>query len=71
MKVGMKRMQRGVCYLIDVVQLEVFEEQHQQRRDGLHNDFFVTVHVNAQLHALKDRDPTAQTHTVTFNSILT
>lgn len=34
----------------------MFEEQQQQSRDGLHDDFLVTIDVNAQLHALKDCD---------------
>ena len=39
----------------------MFEEQQQQSRDGLDDDFLVTVYVNPQLHALKDGD--AEKHT--------
>lgn len=42
--------------LINMVELEVLEEQQQQSRDGLDNDLLVTVHINAELHALKDGD---------------
>lgn len=44
------------AHLVDVVQLEVLEEQQQQRRDALHDDLLVPVHVDAQLHALQDGD---------------
>jgi len=54
-----------VCNLINVVEFEVFEEQQQQSRDGLDDDFLVTVHVNSQLHALKDCDTGTHTHTQT------
>lgn len=46
----------GLCNLINMVQFEVFEEQQQQSRDGLDNDLLVPVHVDSQLHALKDCD---------------
>lgn len=39
-----------------MVQLEVLEEQQQQSRDALHDDLFVSVHVNAQFHALQNGD---------------
>lgn len=48
--------------LVDVVQLEVLEQQQQQCGDGLDDDFLVTVHVDSQLHALKDCDTVRQTH---------
>lgn len=39
-----------------MVQLEVLEEQQQQSRDALHDDLFVSVHVDAQFHALQNGD---------------
>lgn len=48
--------------LIDVVEFEVLEEKQQQSRDGLDNDFLVAVHVNSQLHALKDCDAVGHTN---------
>lgn len=56
---------RYVCvcvYLINMVELEVFEEQQQQSRDGLDDDFLVTVHINSQFHALKDCDAGGHTY---------
>ena len=48
----------------------MFEEQQQQRGDGLDDDFFVAVHVNAQLHALEDCDAEKITNTFhTLNSL--
>ena len=34
----------------------MLEEQQQHSRDGLDDDLLVTVHVDSQLHALKDCD---------------
>lgn len=51
-----------VCDLINMVEFEVFEEKQQQSRDGLHDDFLVTVHVDPQLHALKDSDSARDKH---------
>lgn len=48
-------MRRG-RHLVDVVEFQVFEEEEQQGRDGLDDDFFVAVDIDAQLHALEDRD---------------
>ena len=44
---------RGCRYLIDVVQLEVFQQQQQDGRNGLNDDLFVAVHIHSQLHALQ------------------
>lgn len=52
-----------VCNLIDMVELEVLEEQQQKSRDGLDDDLLVTVHINTQLHALKDCDTEGHTYT--------
>lgn len=41
-----------------MVQFEVFEEQQEQGRDALYNDFLVPVHIDAQLHALENSDAT-------------
>lgn len=67
MLVGGRTERVSVCVfnLINMVELEVFEEQQQQSRDGLDDDFLVTVHVNSQLHALKDCDTGRHTHTQT------
>lgn len=67
---NVRSLQRGglVCYLINMIEFEVFEEQQQQSRDGLDEDFFVTVHINSQLHALKDCDTGGHTHTQAFRS---
>lgn len=45
-----------VCNLIDMVEFEVLEEQEQQSRDGLDDDFLVPVNIDSQLHALQDGD---------------
>lgn len=37
-------------YLVDVVELEVFEEQQQQSTDGLHDDLLVSIHVHPKFH---------------------
>ena len=42
-------------HLVDVVQLEVFEEHEEKPWDGLDDDLFVSVHVDAQLHGLQHR----------------
>lgn len=44
------------AHLVNMVQLEVLEEQQQQRRDALHDNLLVPVHINPQLHALQDGD---------------
>lgn len=52
-----------VCNLIDMVEFEVLEEQEQQSRDGLDDDFLVPVNIDSQLHALQDGD-TKKKHTL-------
>ena len=37
-----------------MVEFEMFEKQQKDGRDGFHNDLFVPVHINPQLHALED-----------------
>ena len=51
--------------LINMVEFEVLEEQQQQSRDGLDDDFLVAVHIDSQLHALEDCDTGGHTHTHT------
>lgn len=54
-------------YLVDVIDFEVFEQQQQDGRDGLDDDLFVTVHVDAQLHALQHRGPAEADVTMTWS----
>lgn len=46
-----------VQYLVDVVEFEVFEQQQQDGRDRLHNDLFVSIHVDTEFHALQHCGP--------------
>lgn len=46
------------AHLVDMVQFEVFEEEQEQGRDTLYNDLLVSVHIDAQLHALENSDAT-------------
>lgn len=44
-------------YLVDVVEFEVFQEQQQDGRDGLHDDLFVSIDIHAKFHALQHCGP--------------
>lgn len=37
-----------------MAEFEVFEEQKEQGRDTLYDDLLVSVHINAELHALEN-----------------
>lgn len=40
-----------------MVQFEVFQEQQQDGGDGLHDDLFVSIDIDAEFHALQHRGP--------------
>lgn len=44
------------AHLVDVVQFEMLQQQQQRGRNALHNDLFVSVHIDPQFHALKNCD---------------
>ena len=48
-------------HLVDVVKFEVFQKQQQDGRDGLHDDLFVSIDINTELHALQHCGP-AESH---------
>lgn len=57
---------KGGCYvcgrdLVDVVEFEVFQEQQQDGRDGLHDDLLVSIDVDAEFHALQHCGPATKT----------
>lgn len=41
-------------YLIDVIEFEVFQQQQEYGWNGFDDDFFMSIHINAQLHTLKN-----------------
>ena len=50
--VGEYQMLGHELKLINVVDLEVFQEEEEDGRHSFHNDFFVSVNINSKLHRL-------------------
>lgn len=57
------------AYLVDMVEFEVFEKEKEQGRDTLYNDLLVSVHVNAQLHALENSYATRERGSISIKVV--